>query len=176
MRYRRENNKPIGDIFLKRNPMVKKLGFHFLKSPIYVLICHIWKCNAVKMEYNVIFLQMSQSITHVVDMASDGCTTMNSAVREFDFRAGLRVIWCHCLAHRLYLALSIHVWGHPELCKSVEEAMPAAYTMFNRRNQRRKKLHSLAVEFGRVNVPAALIDMIDMKYKPIDLTTRIGNL
>ena len=98
-------------------------------------------------------------VRKVVGMATDGCTIMKSAVRKFERWAGLQVIWCHCLAHRLDLALSTDVWGHSELCKSVEEAMRSAYTMLYRSSQRRKELQALAVEFIRVNVPAALIDI-----------------
>ena len=95
----------------------------------------------------------------IVGFSTDGCSAMKKALADFQHRTGLSVIWCHCLAHRLDLSLSTDVWSSSPLCKLVEEALRASYSMFNRSSQRRKELQALVVEFGKIKVPASLIDI-----------------
>ena len=95
----------------------------------------------------------------VVGWASVCCATMKKAAKEFQAQANVNLIFCHCLAHRIDLSLSADMWKSSDLCKDVEEALRAAYTMFNRSTQRRKELQTLVREFGKVKVPAALIDI-----------------
>ena len=97
------------------------------------------------------------NVQHLVGWATDGCPTMKKAVRDFEVKAGIKLIWCHCLAHRIDLALSADLWESSALCKDVENAMRGAYFMFNRSTQRRKELQALVVEFGKVKIPASLI-------------------
>ena len=78
---------------------------------------------------------------------------MKIAVRDFEVKLGIKLIWCRYLALRINSALLADMWASSTLCKDVENAMIGAYTMFNRSTQSRKELQALVVEFGKVKFP-----------------------
>ena len=98
-------------------------------------------------------------VSRAVGWASDGCATMKKAAVKFEEEAGVKLIFCHCLAHRIDLALSRDMWLSSPLCKEVEEALRMVYSIFNRSSQRRKELQALANAFGKVRVPVALCEV-----------------
>ncbi|KAF4683747.1 hypothetical protein FOZ60_008665 [Perkinsus olseni] len=49
-------------------------------------------------------------------------------------------IVCHCMAHRLDLAVSSDMWKRSSICQRIERTLRIAYSVFNRSGQRRREL------------------------------------
>ncbi|KAF4648067.1 hypothetical protein FOL46_003380, partial [Perkinsus olseni] len=67
-----------------------------------------------------------------VAIASDGCTTMKRFAEDLSALFGGGTFWCHCLSHRLDLALSRDAWTKSNFCKMIEAGLRSAYLLFNR--------------------------------------------
>ncbi|KAF4703384.1 hypothetical protein FOZ62_020953, partial [Perkinsus olseni] len=101
----------------------------------------------------------SVDIRSCVGWASDGCSAMVKASKVFSERAGIDIVFLHCLAHRLDLCLSSDVWKSSSFCKDVERALRISYCLFNRSPKRREELLGLRRQFAKVLVPGPLMEI-----------------
>ena len=94
-----------------------------------------------------------------VGWSSDGASAMVAAAKKFESVIGYQLIFCHCNAHRLQLALDADAWKKSSFCQRLERALQLCYSIFNRSSKRRSELESPADTFGKVYIPQSVHDV-----------------
>ncbi|KAF4653155.1 hypothetical protein FOL47_010667, partial [Perkinsus chesapeaki] len=98
-------------------------------------------------------------VSRCYSWTSDGASAMVLAAQLAKKEPEGGWIACHCMAHRLDLAVSCDTWKKSNICQRIERSLRIVYNIFNRSGQRRKELKRLEGEFGRLVIPAALQDV-----------------